>query len=195
MEPLWPCPSHGGGTMVMSTGSSLHLSHQEDIAMTCHTAYRFCSIHVSHRYIQSTLGLMGTYDRELYNEWRLPNGHIATSYKDFLSAYSWKDAMEHQGDHLCSIDADMEDANDTPTAEEKRTCHALFLDPKSTLRPGFSLLNPNPYFHLCLHCWRQARKHAVTPWSGTCPSSLAYIRACQGHGKDLPTPEECRMDQ
>ena len=87
------------------------------------------------------LGLLGTNNREAYDDTKLPNGEIAKSIFKFINAY------ETSGDKKCKL---QETNKQTPCQKiPSLKCEERFRSESSPFASHFNSVDPEPFFRAC----------------------------------------------
>uniref|UniRef100_A0A8D9B621 Apolipophorins n=1 Tax=Cacopsylla melanoneura TaxID=428564 RepID=A0A8D9B621_9HEMI len=83
--------------------SRVRISYDEHITMVCHLGQDICVVQLSPWMYGKTVGLLGNFDYESYNDLSLPNGTLTTNRHCLLEAWKLSDATplinEHQHHH------------------------------------------------------------------------------------------------
>ena len=126
-------------------------------------------------------GLFGSYDHEATNDFRTPEGHLVSRVKEF--AQSWKSGYCRYHQNLAH------NQMARPESTAFQLCQQHFVDEsRSTLRGAFSLIEPKPFFELCL---RHTAKQEYEPRKGLCEVAAGYLKKAHFFGIELHLPTEC----
>lgn len=128
------------------------------------------------------LGILGTYNRESYDDWKLPNGKVTTNIYEFFNEY------ETSGKKKCQIKPVTKKpkaCNQAPSAE----CKEIFKKDSSPYAKHFEDVDPEPFLQSCIidtsACGKKYNKDSY------CKSVTAYAAFTRASGKWIEFLPEC----
>lgn len=174
---------------------------------------QFCILSVEGWYHNRTLGLLGTNDNEVTNDFRKRDGQTADDLQDFLNSFEVSGLSQCRPSGV-TISAQ---ANNRCPTEESRRCLNIFDRQLSALAPCFSLIDPKPfqartisyiifsayiYMNLFLnlyvnHLFQEACEKATSECGVRSDSSVActmareYMTICYAKGITVTLPAGC----
>jgi hypothetical protein len=166
---------------------NLILCHFKDQKMkiTVDLKNKFTTISVSGWYKGKTQGLLGTYNNEHHDEWRLPNNIITKNINEFTNAY------EVSGNPQCQSDLKM-DHNKVCMRPMSAKCKSYFMDNESPYSAFFGSVSPKPFMELCRtdsKCNKRAKSKAH------CSVVASYVTMLRTRGIWVSHPAECMGDR
>ena len=173
-------PKMINNSYVKQAGNRIVLYNKQGFIVDCNTVHNICSVKLSGWYFGRTGGLFGVYDNEPSNDWMLSNRQVTEDISQF--AGSWQ-----VGDR-CNSDY-------TPVSESKvrwdiKKCTNLFLSEESIFRPCFGVVDPKPYYSICLKEMEMQGNSGVVS-SGFCQASAGYAENCKLNKVSINVPLDC----
>ncbi|XP_062957166.1 uncharacterized protein LOC134381001 [Cynocephalus volans] len=139
----------------------IELTSKDGISISCDVQAGLCSLTLGLWYHGVSAGLLGTNDNEAGDELLLPDGTVASSLEELSLAWQ--------------VGGDCRATEKTPRAcpGPSPTCWDLFQDHRSSLGSCFRVVDPTPFFSLCIQdtCGTQELQAA-------CNLAAAYIHLC-----------------
>ncbi|XP_060807756.1 uncharacterized protein LOC106135284 [Amyelois transitella] len=142
----------------------INVQSEQGIDIQCNLLFRSCKIQVSGWCYASLGGLLGTYNNEQFDEFRLPGGAYAADERSL--ARGW--ALGGAGAPL----ENLEIKNDTQ-------CDKFFMNKVSPLHPCFTVISAAPFHAEC------ARGAAA------CALASAYLQLCAAQHVATHIPDHC----
>ena len=171
------------GTVMTLTGSAINIISKKGVKIVCNLPYDVCTVELSGWYFGKTAGLLGTYDNEPNNDFTTQAGAVVENMEEF--ALSWESS------NRCSRNVNV--ANVFPEIPESQTaiaCAKLFEDKFSILRPCFKIVDPTPFYRMCINDMEMMLNSAELPTS-MCTSAASYRSACGYEGVPMSMPSPC----
>jgi len=165
---------------------------RKDSLIICHVKSSFkivvdlendiTTLSVSGWYYGKTQGIFGTFNRESFDDWKLPEGKITNDIYNFMNSY------ELSGKGKCQLKA-----ADVKTKECKqfpsRKCAQLFNEASSPYTKYFETVNPEPFWKACIHDTTPCQKKVKT--NDYCKSVSAFVNVARAMGQWIDYPTEC----
>ncbi|KAK7490460.1 hypothetical protein BaRGS_00018246, partial [Batillaria attramentaria] len=122
------------------------------------------AMHVHNR----SLGLLGTTSRDPGDDFRLPDGKLASDTYSFQQSYelSKKEECQYANSAVSGFDCE-------PTIEE--FCSKLFTQAGSPIASCFAVVNPSHFYELCR---RRACSEIPQKTENACPIVRSYVKLC-----------------
>lgn len=143
------------------------------VFVQCGLDMRVCHVSVNGYYHGKLRGILGNGNSEPYDDFVLPNGHIATDFAQFGNAY--------KATSTC-VDVPFDEHKD----EKSDECSSIF-GYDSSMRHCYYFVDNRPYREACEH----AVHHATDKKDAACNMALAYSSACRMENILISAPETC----
>jgi len=175
--------------MVTREGPWVNVTTKYGITINCHEKHFLCTMKLSSWYHGKTQGLLGTFDREVHNDMRKPDGTNATTLIEFINAY------EVTGHSYCKIAPGrntlptLTGTCDEPVSAKIQVCEDLFMNPESQFSEAFNMISAGPFFEMCNHLARDCRD--------VCDVAHGYVSVCRDEGimiEHTPICDSCHND-
>ncbi|XP_068943844.1 uncharacterized protein [Petaurus breviceps papuanus] len=154
----------------------IELSNENGAMVSCDIHSDICSMTLDGWNHGMSAGILGTNDNEAGNDLLLPNGSLAGNLDEFTEAW--------QVDGECK--AQKRKAEVCRGAASSRLCKAFFLDAHSELRNCFQVVDPAPFYSMCV--WDICE---MSELQAACGMVSAYIHLCNRGFVPLATPPPC----
>ena len=177
-------PTMINNSYIKQEGSRIILFNKQGFLINCNLVQNICLFKLSGWYFGRTGGLFGVYDNEPSNDWMTPERVLVPDLIEFVQ--SWQ-----VGD---SCIEDYAQVSESLNSWDREKCASIFLDEDSTLRPCFGIVDPKPYYNVCLREMEMLKSNAMRQ-SGFCLASAAYIEQCRMNKIDLGILLDCVMCQ
>jgi len=115
--------------------------HEQKIKVSVNLRYSFTKISMSGWHFGKSQGLLGTNNREAFDDTKLPNGEIAKNIFKFVSEY------ETTGNKKCKLQETNKKTNCQKLPSSK--CEELFRSKSSPFASYFNSVDPEPFFRAC----------------------------------------------
>ncbi|XP_031551894.1 apolipophorins-like [Actinia tenebrosa] len=141
--------------------------------------------YISGFYHNRTLGLLGTNNGEISDEWRSPLGKNRTvlEFEKFLN--SWLVSKDSE----CYIRRPVQRQQCQP--KESSRCEELLKSKMSPFQKCFDVIDPKPFFEACIKDVTSSCETSEPERMSHCNVSAAYVRACVKNGVDISVPIQC----
>jgi len=145
----------------------------------------FTTISISGWHKGKSQGLLGTYNNEAHDEWRLPNNEITSNINEFANAYELSGAPE------CQLDLK---TDNTKVCDGKisKMCQAYFSGKDSPFEPYFSAADPTPFMDACA---RETKCTKKFPKKAHCSIVAGYVALLRTKGVWVPQVSECMAEK
>ena len=163
---------------IVRTGNRIKVHNSNGFLVDLNLVQNLCTVKLSGWFYGNTGGLFGVYDNEASNDWMLPSHNITDDLQTFTD--SWQVGPVCQEEYI-----PLQNSNITWDQEK---CHNLFISRDSNLRPCFGIIDPIPFYEVCLKEMGLPNKDFT---AGFCQASMAYVENCRIHGSGLDYPLEC----
>ncbi|XP_038618739.1 uncharacterized protein LOC119942156 [Tachyglossus aculeatus] len=160
--------------------AKIELSNQNGVTLSCDPQADLCSLTLDGWNHGVSAGLLGTNDNEAGNEFMLPGGSLARSWQEFTEAW--------QVDSKCSVLP--RKAQSCPSTVTPNICGMLFRDAHSLLRNCFRVVDPIPFYSMCIQDTCEANG-----LQAACRLAAAFIHLCNRAFVPLETPPQCGQFQ
>ncbi|VVC30431.1 Hypothetical protein CINCED_3A001550 [Cinara cedri] len=161
-------------TVIYYENELLVVESEKGLSLICNMNFQYCTFHVSGWYYGKTAGLLGTLNHEPSDDMLSSNGYLEPDLFKFTE--SWALNENSCGSYL--INQRKSPAN----AHIVNICDSYFKHKTSSLFTCFSVINPSPYYNLCLR---------NTNRNETCTSATAYSEMCSIENLPVRTPSNC----
>jgi len=158
---------------------------EQQVKITVDLKNFFTIISVSGWYQGKSQGLLGTFNRESHDDWRMPNSKISTNINEFANAY------ELSGNPKCRIALET-DPKKTCNKPASRRCAKTFKASSSPLAGFFNLVDPAPFMEACKLDTKCNKKGSMNKH---CKVVAAYVAMLRSEGVWVPHPAECMSDK
>lgn len=137
------------------------------------------TLSVSGWYYGKTQGIFGTFNRESFDDWRLPEGKITNDIYKFMNSY------ELSGKAKCQLKS----KKTTQKCKElpSRKCFQLFKEASSPYAKFFETIDP--FFTACVHDTTPCQKKVHH--NDYCKSVSAFVSMVRAKGQWIDFPAEC----
>ena len=172
-------PKLFGSSYLKHEQNRIILYNKKGFVLNCNLVHHICTIKLSGWYFGRNGGLLGVYDNEASNDFMLPNRTIIQDVAPFIESWQIKDQ--------CKDDV-ISNQESTISKWDIGNCYKHLGDHGSTLRPCFGVIDPKPYYEVCL---RENNRNNTSPLKGICLASAAYIEQCRLSRIDVGQPLDC----
>lgn len=170
------------GVTVLRTSSAIVVDYKRGLTLECQLEHDICTLSMSGWYYGKTQGLFGSYDYERFNDMRTPTGDFAGSPASFASSWSTKES--------CRVENVARSQEVSRNTAGHQLCENLFKSADSPLSSGFSVINPEAYFNLCLRHVASTSRYA-TAEKATCTIAASYKKMLENEGLLINVPSRC----
>ncbi|XP_025406452.1 uncharacterized protein LOC112680523 [Sipha flava] len=160
-------------TIIYYENEMLIVESMRGISLICNMRFQYCTFHISGWYFGKTAGLLGTLDNEPSDDMLSSNGYVESDIFKFTESWSLNENSCNSYTSLRKL---------SPTSQTVEVCDSYFKHKTSPLFTCFSVINPSPYYELCL---RSANKNE------TCTSATAYSEMCSIENLPVRIPTSC----
>ncbi len=171
-------PVKEGSSYIVRVGNRIKVHNSNGFLVDLNLVQNLCTVKLSGWFFGRTGGLFGVYDNEASNDWMLPSHVITDDLQTFTD--SWQVGPPCQENYIPL-------QNSTITWDQEK-CYNLFINRDSNLRPCFGIIDPTPFYEVCL---KEMALPNVDFTAGFCQASMAYVENCRVHGSGLDYPLEC----
>ncbi|XP_031801299.1 uncharacterized protein LOC100916970 [Sarcophilus harrisii] len=154
----------------------IELSNENGAMVSCDIHSDICSMTLDGWNHGMSAGILGTNDNEAGNDLLLPNGSLAGNLDEFTEA--WKMDSECQ--------AQRRKSETCLQAPSFRLCKAFFLDAHSELRNCFRVVDPAPFYSMCIRDTCE-----MSEVQAACNMVSAYVHLCGRGFVPLAIPPRC----
>ena len=152
------------------------------MTVVCDLPHNRCTVHVSGWYYGKTAGLLGTYDNEPYTDMMTADNVMAPDLAQL--ADSWTVGQR------CQVVNRAQQVAAEPTNRRYRLCAKYFVDADSPFRPCLMLVDPEPFFTMCLNDMK-INVNRIETDGEVCDVSSMYVSECRRQGVPLRLPAVC----
>lgn len=139
------------------------------------------TLSISGWYFGRTQGMFGTFNRESYDDWKLPNGKTTHDIYEFINNY------ELSGKNKCQVKATTKKSKCNKQPSYK--CHQLFKRETSPLANFFETVNPEAFWEACISDTTPCGKKVN--YESYCKSVAAFVSVARSNGQWVDYPTEC----
>uniref|UniRef100_A0A1B6G4B4 VWFD domain-containing protein n=1 Tax=Cuerna arida TaxID=1464854 RepID=A0A1B6G4B4_9HEMI len=155
---------------------SVYLASHYGIEVGCLEDLTVCGFMVSGFYHGRLRGLLGNGNNDPYDDYTLPNGKLAQTELQFISAYTMPDTCTTAPKATAHEHHEKSDSSDI--------CEQIF-EPASQMAPCYPFVDVTPFKHACQH-------GVATKMDGAdCAAALAYVATCAAHRVWSRVPDKC----
>ncbi|XP_053394072.1 uncharacterized protein LOC123525854 [Mercenaria mercenaria] len=158
---------------VEKKADTIHVCTPYGLNLEFDTAYDNCLVTMEGSYINETIGLLGTNDREKSTDFRLKSGHLTTDSNQFMAEYVVA------GSQTCraqtSDSREKQEPGDDSCETVKQACNKLFSKHYSSIYKCSSITFG--YYQYC-----EAEGHRCEDGVNSCHALKAYIDVCEQKG-------------
>ncbi|KAJ8873087.1 hypothetical protein PR048_026703 [Dryococelus australis] len=167
------------------------------LRLRCDLRRDACSLQVGDRHRGKVSGLLGAFHGDVANHarrWRLsldtttgdksvPTVTIGSLRWSVISPPRLAEQAHTNVMGVCRYEQVGPEESRSPTEEPQlvNACDDLFRSLESPLRPCYGMVDPSPFYAMCL----------VDATEGPCPSSTVYLAQCRAAGVRVDLPPEC----
>lgn len=158
---------------------------KEGLKVTVDLKNDFTTISISGWHKGKSHGLLGTYNNEAHDEWRMPNNQITSNINEFANAYELSGAAE------CQLDLK---TDNTKVCDGKisQMCQAYFAGKESPFEPYFSSADPTPFMDACA---RETKCKKGNSKKAHCSIVAGYVALLRTRGVWVPQVSECMAEK
>lgn len=172
-------------TIIYRLDDILHIESEKGFNIQCNLQYDICTVELEGWYFGKTSGLLGTMNNEAYDD-------IMTSSLTF--AQTDDELVKGWALNGCTQTPRYEEPN-VMDFDAVTTCDDLFRNKVSYFASCFSVVDPMPYYQMCLDLFlnsftKVVPTHNPSP-KGACTAALAYIEICNQEKTPLRIPDSC----
>ncbi|XP_067911828.1 uncharacterized protein [Heterodontus francisci] len=164
------------GVTVRRNLNEVKVSNQNGVTVLCDMQHEFCSLTLPGWYHGLSAGLFGTNDNEAGNEFTLPNHSQTENVQEFAQKWQIDAPCRTTGKKvkLCFGSA------------FQYICKALFKGTYSPLRNCFRVVDPVPFYDMCLN--DMCESSDLQPG---CNLAAAFVHLCNRNFVPLEIPSQC----
>ncbi|XP_067407568.1 uncharacterized protein [Emydura macquarii macquarii] len=161
---------------VRKEANKIEVSNENGVSVSCDFHYDLYTVTLDGWHHGVSAGLFGTNDNEAGNEWMLPNHSYTGSVQEFTRSWQVSSPCSYvqKKVKLCSI-----------TAKQK-VCNMFFQEPHSLLRNCFKVVDPEPFYSMCVHDACDSRE-----LKAVCNLVAAFVHLCSRNFVPLEIPPQC----
>eukprot|EP00062_Callorhinchus_milii_P022147 gi/632979622/ref/XP_007906572.1/ PREDICTED: uncharacterized protein LOC103188398 [Callorhinchus milii] len=164
------------GVTVKRELNRVEVSNQNGVTVSCDTHHAVCSLTLAGWYHGVSAGLFGTNDNEVGNEFKLPDHSLTANLQEF--------AQKWQTDAQCRlVSREIKSCFDNAF---QYICKSLFKDTYSPLRNCFRVVDPVPFYDMCLN--DMCESSDLRP---ACNLAAAFVHLCNRNFVPLNIPSQC----
>jgi len=156
--------------------------HEQKIKVSVNLRNSFTKISMSGWHFGKSQGLLGTNNRESYDDTKLPNGEIAKNIFKFVNAY------ETSGNRKCKLQETSRKTTCQKLPSSK--CEELFRSESSPFASFFNSVDPEPFFRACeldtSDCKNKENKKV-----NHCSTAAAYVSMSRARSNFVSHLPEC----
>jgi len=141
------------------------------------------TLSVSGWYFGRTRGIFGTFNRESYDDLKLPTGKLTNNVYEFLNKYELSGKKQCQ---LKPVKATKKTCNNPPSYR----CQKLFNEASSPLAQYFDIVDPEPFWDACIADTRSC-DGKIPSYDAYCKSVAAFFSIGRSMGQWIEYPESC----
>ncbi|KAM7152521.1 uncharacterized protein RBU57_012670 [Macrochelys suwanniensis] len=164
------------GITVRKEANRIEVLNENGVSVSCDFHYDLCTVTLDGWHHGVSAGLFGTNDNEAGNEWMLPNHSYTGSVQEFTQSWQVSSHCSYVQKKVkpCSI-----------TAKQK-VCKVLFREPYSLLRNCFKVVDPEPFYSMCVYDACDSRE-----LKAACNLAAAFVHLCSRNFVPLEIPSQC----
>ncbi|KAK1162419.1 hypothetical protein AOXY_G17278 [Acipenser oxyrinchus oxyrinchus] len=164
------------GVTVRKDANQITMTNQNGVTVSCDKHHSFCTLTLSGWQHGVSAGLFGTNDNEAANEFTQPDHSHTDSIPHFIQ--SWQVGSQCR--------SNSKKPKSCPAAVSQHTCKALFRDACSPMRNCFRVVDPAPFYKLCMSstCGPSADRTS-------CSLAAAFVHLCNRNLVPLDIPSKC----
>ncbi|XP_033883614.3 uncharacterized protein LOC117416563 isoform X1 [Acipenser ruthenus] len=164
------------GVTVRKDANQITMTNQNGVTVSCDKHHSFCTLTLSGWQHGVSAGLFGTNDNEAANEFTKPDHSHTDSIPHFIQ--SWQVGSQCR--------SNTKKPKSCPAAVSQHTCKALFRDACSPMRNCFRVVDPAPFYKLCMSstCGPNADRTS-------CSLAAAFVHLCNRNLVPLDIPSKC----
>lgn len=166
-------PVHKANIHVWRRYYTLSFLSQYGVFVQCGLDMRVCHISVNGYYHGKLRGILGNGNSEPYDDFTLPNGHIAADFAELGNAYKVTPSCANV-------------PFDEHKNEKSDECSSMF-GYDSSMRYCYYFVDHRTYREACEH----AVHHATDKKDASCNMALAYASACRMENIFISAPDSC----
>jgi len=170
-------------TVIKREWNNVIVSNNKGLTVTIDPKHGFGIVDINGYYFGKTQGLLGLYNYEPYDDLRTVDGQQASSVTEF--ANSWEVSKECRSKQNY---ADLMEAR--PGSPAYSLCESYFKSRWSRLSLAYPLVDPQPYFHICLQELAKTPEQSVVT-EKVCRVAAVYTAVAKREGLDLDLPSAC----
>ncbi|MGH0149262.1 UNVERIFIED_CONTAM: hypothetical protein FKN15_038584 [Acipenser sinensis] len=152
------------------------MTNQNGVTVSCDKHHSFCTLTLSGWQHGVSAGLFGTNDNEAANEFTQPDHSHTDSIPHFTQ--SWQVGSQ--------CHSNSKKPKSCPAAVSQHTCKALFRDACSPMRNCFRVVDPAPFYKLCM-----SSTCGPNPDRTSCSLAAAFVHLCNRNLVPLDIPSKC----
>lgn len=175
-------PVEAGNMAIRRRGNVITIENSKGVTVLCDLPHNRCSVQVSGWYYGKTAGLLGTYDNEPYTDMLTANNVMAPDFAQL--ADGWTVGQR------CRVANLAQQVAAEPTNRRYRLCAKYFVDAASPFRPCLLLVDPKPFFTMCLNDMK-INVNRIESDEDVCDVSSMYVSECRRQGVPLRLPAVC----
>jgi len=141
------------------------------------------TLSVSGWYFGRTRGIFGTFNRESYDDWKLPNGQITNNVYDFLNKYELSRKPQ------CQLKATKQKPQKKCDDAPSYRCQKFFNEHSSPLAQYFDIVDPEPFWDACIEDTKPCGKKVN--FNAYCKSVSAFVSFANAINQYPEYPESC----
>ncbi|XP_041126505.1 uncharacterized protein LOC121326918 isoform X4 [Polyodon spathula] len=168
------------GVTVRKDGNQITMTNQNGVTVSCDKHHSFCTLTLSGWQHGVSAGLFGTNDNEAANEFTQPDHSHTDSIPHFIQ--SWQVGSQCR--------SNSKKPKSCPAAVSQHTCKALFRDAYSPLRNCFRVVDPAPFYKLCISSTCRPNADRTS-----CSLTAAFVHLCNRNLVPLDIPSKCGKEQ
>ncbi|XP_072336910.1 uncharacterized protein [Scyliorhinus torazame] len=169
-------PLEKNGVTIRKDLNEVKVTNQNGVIVSCDMQYEICSLTLPGWYHGLSAGLFGTNDNEAGNEFTLPNHSQTEDVEEFTQKWQIDEPCRTTGRKikLCYGSA------------FQYICKALFKGTYSPLRNCFRVVDPAPFYDMCLS--DMCESSDLQPG---CNLAAAFVHLCNRNFVPLEIPSQC----
>ena len=156
--------------------------HSNGMTVMCDLPHNRCTVQVSGWYYGKTAGLLGTYDNEPYTDMLTADNSIAADMAQL--ADGWTVGQR------CQVVNRARQVDAAPDNRRYRLCAEYFADAASPFRPCRMLVDPKPFFTMCLNDMK-INVNRIETSEDVCDVASMYVNECRRQGVPIALPAFC----
>jgi hypothetical protein len=175
-------PIRSGNTTVSRQGSSIVVTNDLGLEVTCDLPHDHCTVAVSGWYYGKTAGLFGTYDNENFNDMMSIDGSIKEQPEDMADGWT-AGARCRPVNRAVTVPVD-------ENTRRYRACERYFDDDSSPFRSCFKRVDPEPFLTMCVND-APMDDNSLEAQEDVCRVAAAYSHECRRHEVHMRMPSKC----